>query len=307
MEDVMTLIRLVKRNILVYTRDRSNIFFSLLSMLIIIGLMVVFLGNMNANNVVDLLKEYGGNRNEALDRTNAEQLVIMWTLAGIVVVNSVTITLAMVGIMVEDEDQKRLSSFYVSPLNRGLFVLGYIIAAIIMGIIMCTLTVIIAESYVFITGGTILTIAQMGKIFLLIVLNVFSSACMVFLLANFVHSTSSFSGLSTVVGTLVGFLAAIYLPMGMLPSNVQTILKCFPLLHGCSLMRNEFTKVALSKTFIDCPTELIDGYQEYMGMTINWKNSLIDDKMKIAVLLISGIVFIAVAAVMQKNRKSVNR
>ena len=36
----MLLIRLVKRNILVYVRDRANIFYSLLSMLIIIGLMV---------------------------------------------------------------------------------------------------------------------------------------------------------------------------------------------------------------------------------------------------------------------------
>lgn len=303
----MTLIRLVKRNILVYSRDRANIFFSLLSTLIIIGLMVVFLGNMNANNVVDLLKEYGGTRNEALDRTNAEQLVIMWTLAGIVVVNSVTITLAMVGIMVEDEDQKRLSSFYVSPLNRGLFVLGYIIAAIIMGIIMCTLTVVIAEGYVLFTGGSILSVSQVGKVFLLIILIVFSSACMVFLLANFVHSTSSFSGLSTVVGTLVGFLSAIYLPMGMLPNKVQTVLKCFPLLHGCSLMRNEFTKEALSETFKNCPAELIDGYREYMGMTINWKNTVINDNIKVAVLLISGIIFIIIAAIMQKNRKSVNR
>ncbi|MDF2587079.1 MAG: transporter permease [Anaerocolumna sp.] len=303
----MTLIRLVKRNILVYSRDRANIFFSLLSTLIIIGLMVVFLGNMNANNVVDLLKEYGGTRNEALDRTNAEQLVIMWTLAGIVVVNSVTITLAMVGIMVEDEDQKRLSSFYVSPLNRGLFVLGYIIAAIIMGIIMCTLTVAIAEGYVLFTGGNILSVSQVGKVFLLIILTVFSSACMVFLLANFVHSTSSFSGLSTVVGTLVGFLSAIYLPMGMLPNKVQTVLKCFPLLHGCSLMRNELTKEALSETFKNCPAELIDGYREYMGMTINWKNTVINDNIKVAVLLISGIIFIIIAAIMQKNRKSVNR
>ncbi len=64
----MLLLRLIKRNILVYSRDRSNIFFSLLSMLIIIGLMVVFLGKMNADNVVNLLNEYGGTRDAAADR-----------------------------------------------------------------------------------------------------------------------------------------------------------------------------------------------------------------------------------------------
>lgn len=73
----MLLFRLIKRNILVYSRDRSNIFFSLLSMLIIIGLMVVFLGKMNADGVVELLNQYGGLRDTVLDRANAEQLVMV--------------------------------------------------------------------------------------------------------------------------------------------------------------------------------------------------------------------------------------
>ena len=223
----MLLFRLIKRNILVYVRDKSNIFFSLLSTLIIIGLMVVFLGKMNADNIVDLLNQYGGPRDITADRKNAEQLVILWTLAGLVIVNSITITLSMVGIMVEDEAHKKLSSFYVSPVNRIIFVMGYIIAAIIMGIIMCVLTVVIGIAYIGLIGGTMLTPEQAMKSLLYIVLNVFTSACMVFLVANFVHSLSAFSGLSTIIGTLVGFLAGIYLPLGMLPEKVQTVLNAF--------------------------------------------------------------------------------
>jgi len=303
----MLLFRLVKRNILVYTRDRANIFFSLLSMLIIIGLMAIFLGKMNADGVVSLLNQYGGERNALLDRANAEQLIMMWTLAGIVVVNSVTITLAMVGIMVEDEAQKRLSSFFVSPVNRGIFVMGYLIAAMIMGSIMCILTVVIGESYNWATGGTLLTAFQLGKIALYIVLNVISSASMVFLLANFVHSTSAFSGLSTIVGTLVGFMAAIYLPMGMLPEKVQGVLKCFPLLHGCSFMRNAFTEEALKNTFQGLPNEAVTGYKDYMGMTISWKEGIIDDKIRMAIMLISGIIFIGISALLQKRRNVISR
>lgn len=303
----MILVRLVKRNILVYTRDRANIFFSLLSMLIIIGLMAIFLGNMNADNLVNLLKQYGGERDAAKDLANAKQLVMMWTLSGIVVVNAVTITLAMVGIMVEDEDQKKLMSFYIAPVNRALFVMGYVIAAIIMGVIMCLLTVILGELYLCVTGGLLLTIAQLGKILPLILLIVFMAACMVFFITNFVHSTSSFSGLSTLVGTLVGFLAAIYLPMGMLPANIQTVLKCFPLLHGCSLMREVFTEQALTATFTNCPKELMDGYKEYMGMTLSWGGQVVDNRIKVAFLLISGIIFVLISALIQKRRNTVYR
>jgi multidrug/hemolysin transport system permease protein len=276
-------------------------------MLIIIGLMVVFLGKMNADNVVGLLSEYGGERDTAVDRANAEQLIILWTLAGIVVVNSVTITLSMVGIMVEDEVQKRLSSFYVSPVNRTLFVMGYIIAAIIMGIIMCVLTVVVGEVYIGSIGGSLFSIEQLGKIMSYILLNVFTSASMVFLMANFVHSQSAFSGLSTIVGTLVGFMAAIYLPLGMLPEKVQTVLKCFPMVHGCSFLRKAFTEQILTDTFTNCPEEFISGYKEYMGMTILVQDKVVSDGIKVAFLVISGIILIGIAAITQKRRNVMSR
>ncbi len=298
----MLLLRLVKRNILVYIRDKANIFFSLLSAIIIIGLMVVFLGKMNADNVVGYLNEYGGIRDEAADRANAEQLVTLWTLAGIVVVNSITITLAMVGLMVSDMAQKRLPSFYVSPVNRTVFVMGYVIAAIIMGIIMCVLTVVIGEAYIGLSGGTLFSLNTMLKTLLYIILNVFTSACMVFLLANFVHSQSAFGGLSTIIGTLVGFFAGIYLPIGMLPDKVQTVIKCFPLVHGCSFLRDAFTQEIIAKTFTNCPRELIDGYKEFMGITILKDGTEVTGSFKVAFLILSGILFIGISAILQRRK-----
>lgn len=303
----MTLLRLVKRNILIYLRNRANVFFSLLSMLIIIGLMAVFLENMNTDSIVDLLNKYGGARDTLADRANAAQLVLLWTLAGIVVVNALSISVTLVGFMVADEEYQRLLSFYVTPVKRGIFVMGYIIAAVVMAFFICFLTFATGELYVWLTGGTLISFSQIGNILLLILLNVFMSASMIFFIANFVHSTSAFSGLSTIIGTLVGFLAAIYIPMGMLPAKIQAVLKCFPLLHGCSLLREAFTNQALLTTFKNCPVEVIDGYKKYMGITISRGDSLIDDKIKVAFLLISGIIFIILSALIQKKRNTVTR
>lgn len=303
----MLLLRLIKRNILVYLRDRSNIFFSLLSMLIIIGLMVVFLGKNNADNVVNLLKNYGGARNTQVDQNNANQLIMLWTLAGIVVVNSVTITYSMVGIMVEDEIKKRLSSFYVSPVNRVFFVMGYVFAAVIMGIIMCTLTVAVGEVYFAIIGADLLSLIQLGKIMFFIVLNVFTSASMVFLILNFIHTQGALSGAGTIIGTLVGFVACIYLPIGMLPEKVQTVIKCFPLVHGSSFLRDIFTRDILTKTFHNCPQKLITDYKEYMCMTITYHDKVVSGAFKVAFLLISGIIFIGISAVLQRRRNVMSR
>lgn len=106
-----TVFCLSKRNIIIYLRDRVSVFLSILSMLIVLALMVIFLGNMNSENVVDALAQFGGARDTATDKNNATYLIQMWTLAGILEVNAVTITLTVIGIMVQDEAKGRLASF----------------------------------------------------------------------------------------------------------------------------------------------------------------------------------------------------
>lgn len=303
----MLLLRLIRRNILAYVRDRANIFFSLLAMIIIVGLMVVFLGKMNADNVVHLLNQYGGTRDTAADRANAEQLVMLWTLAGIIIVNSVTITLSMVGIMVEDEARKRLSSFYVTPVNRTVFVLGYIFAAFIMGVIMCLLTLFVGEGYSILTGGMMLSLNQLLQTLLFILLNVFTSTCLMYLLANMVHSASAFAGLSTIIGTLVGFLSGIYLPIGMLPEKVQTVLKGMPLLHGSAFLREILTKQIITDTFVNCPVEFINEYKEAMGITILFNNKVVSTGFQVSFIIISGIIFISISAILQRRRNVMSR
>ena len=262
---------------------------------------------MNTNTIVSLLNEYGGPRDTALDTEHAQQLIMFWTLAGIVVVNSITITLSMVGIMVEDEARKRLSSFYVTPVKRVVFVLGYIIAAFLMGIVMCCLTVMIGEVYIVLTGGILLSVSELLQSFLYIILIVFVSASMVFLIANFTHSMSAFSGVSIITGTLVGFLTAIYIPLGALPQNVQTVLKGLPLLHACSFLRSIFTKRIIADTFVNCPVQVIDNYKEIMGITIYNGTTVLSGTIQLAFLLASGMIFIGIAVLLQRKRNVMSR
>ena len=80
------IISLAGRNLKIYLRDRSAVFFSLLSAIIVIVLMLVFLGDMNINAITSTLEEFG---REVTDETksNAQLFVIMWTVGGILCVN----------------------------------------------------------------------------------------------------------------------------------------------------------------------------------------------------------------------------
>ena len=150
------IVYLLKRNILLYLRDYAAVFFSLLSMLIVLALMVIFLGNMNSENVVDALAELGGVRDTAADQANADYLIQMWTLAGILVVNTVTVTLTVMGKMVEDEASNKLVSFYVTPVKRIKIVLSYIGSAWLVGTVMCLFTLTAGEIYMVILGHPLL-------------------------------------------------------------------------------------------------------------------------------------------------------
>lgn len=298
---------MTKRNCLVYVRDRAAVFFSLLSTMIVLALMVIFLGEMNSENLVLLLEKYGGERNALEDEKNAAYLVQLWTLGGILVVNSVTVTLTVLGTMVQDEARKRIMAFYVTPVKRIKLALGYIFAAWIVGAVMCLLTLAAGEGFFLLKGYGLLSAECHWKLFGMIALNVFTFSSLGYLMALAVHSESAWSGLLTVVGTLVGFAGGIYLPMSALSKPVQTVLKCLPVLHGASMLQGVCTEAAVEKTFQGLPDMAGDVFREKMGITLWAGEHEIILQEKVLFLLAYAIIAIVISAFLSKRRRLKDR
>lgn len=381
---------LLKRNILLYIRDYVSVFFSVLSMLIVLALMVIFLGDMNSGNVVEALAQYGGMpdmdgnadaenpeallqmwiqdslgdmdnaditamtaqlgespdgaaseerlasllqtwflalgkdmdtemdmeavggilaqfsgkaRDTATDEKNASYLIQMWTLAGILVVNAITITMTVMGTMVQDEAKNRLASFYMTPVKRIKIALGYILSAWIVGTVMCVLTLILGELYMVICGHPLLAMADFIKLFGMIILNTFTYASIAYLLALFIHTESAWSSVLTIIGTLVGFVGAIYLPMSMLPEGVSRVLKCLPVLHGAAMMREICTREAIAQTFAGLPETAGEAFREQMGVSVFINGTEISLLHQILFLAVCGIIAITASAWISKGRK----
>ena len=90
MEELMAL---TGRHIKVYLRDRSAVFFSLLSAIIIIGLMAFFLGDMNIDAILEVAGPFS-TVGEDLE-TLANHLVLAWTFAGILSINAVSVSISI--------------------------------------------------------------------------------------------------------------------------------------------------------------------------------------------------------------------
>ena len=294
---------LVKRNILVFIRDYAAVFFSVLSMLIILLLMVVFLGKMNTDNVLWLLSEYGGERDALQDEKNAQYLIQMWTLAGILAVNTVTVSLTVMQTMVRDEVKGHLASFYVAPVKRIKIVFGYILASWAIGSGMSFLTLLIGEVYMVMQGYAFLGVSVMMKALGMIMLNAFVYSTIGYLLALFIHSESAWGGMLTVIGTLVGFLGGIYLPVSQLGENIVKVLKCLPVLHGTAMMREVLTGDAIATTFDGLPELVPELFAKEIGITLWNGETQITLGNQILVLALYAIIAIVVATIISKRRK----
>lgn len=259
---------------------------------------VIFLGKMNVDNILEIV---------SIERKMATYLVNSWVMAGIIVVNSVTVTLGVMGIMVEDEDKNRITSFWVSPVSRSKITLGYILATFIIGCVFCLITLGISEVYIYLSGGNFLGFNELIKAIIFTVINVFSSSCFVFFIATFIHTNSAFSALSTILGTLVGFIAGMYLPMGVLPNIVQNAVKCFPIVYGTSLMREVYVKDAMKNVFSRASSKIVNEYTNYMGITLLIGEKQVDDLQKVLILLLSSFICIILSVAILRNKNIKDR
>ncbi len=287
------MINLIKRNLKLFFRDRTSVFFSLLAILIIIGLYVLFLGNMMVNNFKDLL----GN--------NTRFIINSWVMAGILSVTSITTTMGAFGIMVEDKTKKISKDFLSAPLKRSQLAGGYIISSFVIGIIMSIASLILAEIYILANGGNLLGLVSLLKLLGVMLLSVFAGSSMVFFIVTFFRSSNAYATASTVIGTLIGFLTGIYIPIGSLPSAVQTAIKIFPISHAASLFRQIMMEAPLSKAFENVSVEVTTGFKKTMGVIFLFGDKEVSPLISILILIVTGVVFLVltVASISIKKKQ----
>ena len=94
------MITFINRNLKMFFRDKTAVFFSLLAVFIVLGLYIVFLGDV----WVDSFKEIKG----------AKNLMNCWIMAGLIGVTSVTANIGAFGIMVEDKSKNKIKDFILN-------------------------------------------------------------------------------------------------------------------------------------------------------------------------------------------------
>ncbi|MDR2157160.1 MAG: ABC transporter permease [Clostridiales Family XIII bacterium] len=278
------------RNLKIFFRDRANVFFSLLAVFIILGLHVLFLGDMwdaQTDGVKDI-----------------RLLVDTWMFGGLMAVVALSTTLGAFSALVADRAQKIYKDFYVSPLPRGRITAGYILSAFTVGLIMSAVALICVETYIGFSGGAVLHPAGWLKALGVILLGTLNGTALTGLIVSFVKSQNAYAVASTIFGTLVGFLTGVYLPLGVLPEAVQVAVKIFPGTHAGLLFRQILTEKQLALSFESLPASAAGDYREMMGITAKLGDFDITPAVSAVYLAATAALFffLAVWNLSRKNR-----
>ncbi len=253
------MIAFAHRNFKIFFRDRSAVFFSLLSSLIIVGLYVLFLGDVYVGNFPNV--------------SNARELLDNWVMAGLLATTAVTGGIGAFSVKIDDRARKIEKDFLSSPVARAHLDAGYLLGALVVDILLCLFTLLLAEAYIVLNGGRWLSFPVLCRLLMMIVAACVAGVCLVFCLASLLKSPSAFSAAATVTGTLIGFLTEIYPPIGALPAPVQWIIRLFPISHAAALFRQIMMQIPLEAAFSGAPVEAKEKFELALGIRFQFGES----------------------------------
>ena len=267
------MLALLKRNFILYFRNRSGVFFSLLGALISFLLYIIFL----QKNLTDAWSQLPDNTN----------LLNNWLMGGTLAVTGITTSFTALTQMVQDRENQVDQDLFLTDLGSWGLQVSYLISSIAISFLMQVFMSAVMGLY-FKESPVISHLPEIALIMLLS--SLLSSLINILLIYRF-QSVDSLGKLATIVGTVSGFLVGTYVPIGVLPDFAQIIMKCTPATYIASLYRQILMKEPLETAFTG-NSRLLKEFQEKMGIQINWQELLTKEETYFIVVIISFVAIL---------------
>ncbi|WP_413627559.1 ABC transporter permease [Fructilactobacillus vespulae] len=195
-------------------------------------------------------------------------LLDYWLIGGTLTVTAVTTTLNSLGQMVYDRENQTVRDFSITPLSFKQIQLSYICSSAIIGLFMQLLVWLILEIYFVISDGVVFQLVLLPKLILI----AFISSLVWTVINNFIIngiSTSKTMGMvNSIMGTIAGFFAGVYIPIGTTPEIAQKIMKMTPAPYNAAIYRDVLMNSQMKSTFKNSPTTVQTNFENLMGIKV---------------------------------------
>ena len=293
---------LVERSLKIFLKDKASVFFSLLAPLIVLGLYLLFLGDIQIDGIKAAFEGV------PIDDKLLKSFVDSWMLAGVVSVACVTVSFSVQGITVQDREKGVLNDMLASPISRGIIDLSYLISNFVVTLCICLIVLAVAFVYVAITGWT-LSFVDVVLLISLTVMSVLSASVISTLVGLAFRTSSQHSAFVGIISAVIGFVMGAFMPLSAFPEGVQYVTLFVPATYSAALYRNLFMRGALEKIDAALPGAG-DGLKGSFSMELDFFGKTIGTDMQavifaafIALTLAAWIAIAVAKAVKGKKRR----
>jgi len=277
---------LMYRNLKIYFSNKSGVFFSLMGALISFVLYLIFLSQ-------NMVNSWSGVPDTKL-------LLDPWLIGGTMTITAITTTLSSLSLMVQDREKNILSDLSLTDVSYLGIQCSYLLTAMIVGTVMQLVMYFMMGSYFMIADKSPLNMTVFPQILGTAVLSSFIWTTFNLLLLSFVKKIDTLGKIGTIVGTASGFLAGVYIPIGILPTGVQEFMKYTPALYNTAIYRNILLNTQLKNSFKNLPVSIANEFDEKMGISVKWGSQILTIQQNIWVIIGFAVVISLITVLISK-------
>lgn len=240
-------IGLTKRNLLIYFKDISAVFFSLLTSIIVFVLYQVFL----KGTFVSAIHGAMGELENVISEADVDVMVSLILLVGIIGSAMITIPYSCLVTVIKDRENKIDYDISATPIKRWMIILSYFLSAVISSFIVTV--IILTIGLVVISGGGDMNIgaAKIAGTYGIILLGCVSSTALFLIISLFFKTSESSSAFFGILSAACGFVIGAYIPLSEFSEGIQTICNIFPATQVTVVLRNNLLNGILEKINAD--------------------------------------------------------
>lgn len=278
---------LIRRNLKLFFRNRAGVFFSLLGALISFGLFIIFL----KSNMLDSWKQL----------QNPARVLDLWVIGGTLAVASITTTLSALSRMVSDLEYRVFDDLILTGLSRLKIRLSYVLSATIIGTLLQIALFLIMVSYFSWVDGISIPGYITFQVLIVTILASFSASVLNFILVYRMKNIDTVGKFSSIVGAASGFLVGIYIPIGVLPTFAQNLVKLTPGAYVAAIYR----QLLMHDILKNVQPNILHNLQKTLGIGINLNGNLTTKLQNFAI--VTGVTVILLIIILITNKYDQNK
>lgn len=277
---------LFRRNLKIYFSNITGVIMSCLGALISFFIYIGFLQNNLEKSWQNL--------------PHVTKILDLWMIAGIVAVSGITTAFQALGQQVTDQETHAVADFQLTGLSQFKQNLAYVLTGIVVSFFMQIITFIVMAAYFALVDKVRIPREAYLPGLVFIFVGAIAATLLDEIIVLFMHSSTTFSRFSAVLGAAAGFAVATYLPYGILVSGAQNLVKLVPSSYEAAALRGFLLKQTLGTLPNNVKRHLIN----YLGIQFKINSNRLNNMLVLLLMLVILILVIIMLSLITDRRRN---